>query len=179
MTHVKSVSELNKQKVRLFVEAVWNEGRLELIDQLVAADYIGYFPCIQTPVTGPEGVSRLVSDQRRAHPGLSIKIEDQIAEDDRVVTCWRATTAAPRARPSAASDGRTPYCAGISVIRFLAGRQVDSRTECTDLTFAADRASPERTAVHPDRDSPARSLSAISLPLRGDLPHRSERNRAP
>ena len=34
-------SELNKRKVRLFVEAVWNEGRLELIDELVAADYVG------------------------------------------------------------------------------------------------------------------------------------------
>jgi predicted SnoaL-like aldol condensation-catalyzing enzyme len=136
MTQVKSVSELNKLKVRLFVEAVWNEGRLELIDQLVAADYIGHFPSTETAVAGPEGVSRLVSDHRRAHPGLYIKIEDQIAEDDRVVTCWQATTAAPDARPDGAPAGRTQCCAGISIIRFLAGRQVDSRTECTDLTSA-------------------------------------------
>lgn len=34
---MKSVSELNKLKVRLFVEAVVNEGRLELISDLVAA----------------------------------------------------------------------------------------------------------------------------------------------
>jgi hypothetical protein len=42
---VDSVSELNKQKVRLFVEAVWNEGRLELIDELVADDYVGHKVC--------------------------------------------------------------------------------------------------------------------------------------
>ena len=42
---VNTVSELNKQKVRLFVEAVLNEGRLELIDELVAADYMGQIPC--------------------------------------------------------------------------------------------------------------------------------------
>jgi len=95
MTQVKNVSELNKLKVRLFVEAVWNEGRLDLIDELVAADYIGHFPCSETAVAGPEGVSRLVSDYRRADPGLYVKIMDQIAEDDRVVTCWQATTAAP------------------------------------------------------------------------------------
>lgn len=127
MTQVKKVSELNKLKIRLFVEAVWNEGQLDLIHELVAADYIGHFPCSETAVAGPEGVRRLVSDCRRADPGLYIKIVDQIAEDDRVVTCWQTTTAAPGARAA----GRTAYYAGISVIRLLAGRQVDSRTECT------------------------------------------------
>ena len=101
-----SVSELNKRKVRLFVEAVWNEGRLELIDELVAADYVGHVPCLEPTVLGPEGVRRLVSSRRRAHPDLYIKIDDQIAEDDRVVTRWHATTSAsrpplPGTRPSA------------------------------------------------------------------------------
>ncbi len=124
---MNSVSELNKLKVRLFVEAVWNEGRLELIDELVAADYVGHFACAGRDVAGPEGVRRLVASRRRPYPGLYIKIVDQIAEDDRVVTCWQATTAAPGARAA----GRTACYAGISVIRLLAGKQVDSRTECT------------------------------------------------
>ena len=55
---MNSVSELNKLKVRLFVEAVWNEGRLELIDELVAADYVGHFACAGLDVAGPEGVRR-------------------------------------------------------------------------------------------------------------------------
>ncbi|MGN6173301.1 MAG: ester cyclase [Streptosporangiaceae bacterium] len=124
---MKNLSELNKLKIRLFVEAVWNEGRLELIHQLVAADYIGHFPCSETAVAGPQGVSRLVSDHRRADPGFYIKIVDQIAEDDRVVTCWQATSAAPDAPPA----GRTARYTGITVIRLLAGKQVDSHTECT------------------------------------------------
>ena len=117
-----SASELNKRKVRLFVEAVWNEGRLELIDELVADNYIGRVPGIETAVHGPEGVHRLVSRGRRAHPDLYIKIDDQIAEDDRVATRWRAT-----------STDRTRCYAGISIVRLLAGKQVDSHTEYTDL----------------------------------------------
>ena len=81
MARVKSVIELNKLKIRLFVEAVLNEGRLELIDELIAADYIGHIPGAETAVTGPAGVRQLVSSRRRAHPGLYIKIQDQIAED--------------------------------------------------------------------------------------------------
>jgi hypothetical protein len=111
---VDSASELNKRKVRLFVEAVWNEGRLELIDELVAADYVGRFPPIDGAVHGPEGVRRLVSRGRRAYPDLYVKIEDQIAEEDRVATRWRAAA--------------TECYAGISIVRLLAGKQVDSHT---------------------------------------------------
>jgi predicted ester cyclase len=63
-----------------------------------------------------------VSRGRRAHPDLYIKIDDQIAEEDRVATRWRATTEAPVA-----------CYAGISIVRLLAGKQVDSHTEYTTL----------------------------------------------
>ena len=128
---VDTVSELNKRKVRLFVEAVWNEGRLDLIEELVADDYVGRMPCVEGRVFGPQAVRRLVSSSRRAHPDLHVKIEDQIAEEDRVVTRWHATT-------RAATAGRTRCYAGISIIRLLAGKQVDSHTECMTLALDAD-----------------------------------------
>jgi predicted ester cyclase len=137
---VDSASELNKQKVRLFVEAVWNEGRLELIDELVAADYVGRVPRIERGVHGPEGVRRLVSSGRRLHPDLYVKIEDQIAEGDRVATRWRAT---------AAPTGRTPCYAGISIVRLLAGKQVDSHTEYTDVTPSATSQQAEAAGSRP------------------------------
>jgi len=130
-------SELNKRKVRLFVEAVWNEGRLELIDELVAADYIGRFPRIDGAVHGPEGVRRLVSRGRGAYPDLYVKIEDQIAEDDRVATRWRATAKAPAAQATTAPTGDGQCYAGISIIRLLAGKQVDSHTEYTSIPRSA------------------------------------------
>jgi predicted SnoaL-like aldol condensation-catalyzing enzyme len=125
---VDSASELNKRKVVLFVEAVWNEGRLELIDELVAADYLGRVPCVDREVHGPEGVRRLVACGRRSHPDLYVKIDDQIAEEDRVATRWRAMTA---------SNGGAPRYAGISVVRLLAGKQVESYTEYTEAGAAS------------------------------------------
>ena len=119
---MSSVSELNKRKVQLFVEAVWNEGRLELIDELVGADYLGRFSWLDARVVGPEGVRRLVSSSRREHADLHVKIEDQIAEDDLVVTRWRAQAVAPDEQAASAC------WSGISVIRLLAGKQVDSHT---------------------------------------------------
>jgi len=96
MAQMKNISEFNKLRVQLFIEAVLNEGRLDLIDELIAADFVGHIPCAEPEVTGPAGVRQLVSGHRHAHPGLHIKIEDQIAEEDRVVTRWHATVPAPR-----------------------------------------------------------------------------------
>jgi predicted SnoaL-like aldol condensation-catalyzing enzyme len=125
MPWVKTVSELNKQKIRLFVQAVLNEGRVELVDELVASDYIGRFPCAEPGVVGRDELRQLVIEQRRSHPGLYIKIEDEIAEDDLVVIRWRAAGNTPATR------GGTDHIlswSGISVIRLIAGRQVDAHT---------------------------------------------------
>jgi len=143
---VKSVSELNKLRVQLFIEAVLNEGRLELIDELVANDYVAYGPWVETGMTGPEGVRQLVSTCRSAHPDVYIKIEDQIAEDDRVVTRWRATTTRSHAGSTGDPAERAPCYAGISIIRLLAGKQVDSRTECASLCFGSRSAEPNKNA---------------------------------
>jgi hypothetical protein len=130
---VEGISELNKRKVRFFVEAVWNEGRLELIDDLVAADYIGRFSPMSSREVGREELRHLVASRRRACPALLIKIEDQIAEDDRVAIRWQlGTTVADGGRLHARS-GYIQRCLGISIIRLLAGKQIDSHTEWTTV----------------------------------------------
>jgi predicted ester cyclase len=134
MAQMKNISELNKLRVRLFIEAVLNKGRLELIDELIAVDFVGHLPCAEPDVTGPAGVRQFVSSRRRAQPGLYVKIEDQIAEEDRVATRWHATVPARDSQAPLAPAGRTADYAGISITRLLAGKQVDSHTECTNLT---------------------------------------------
>ena len=138
---MKSVSELNKQKVRLFVEAVWNQGRLELIDELVAPDFVVHVPGLEATMLGSEGMRSLVSSWRNAYPGLYIKIEDQIAEDDRVALRWQATAAARQAHLPSPTE-RAPCYMGISVIRLLAGKQVDAHTECRKLGTTAPAGRP-------------------------------------
>jgi hypothetical protein len=92
-------------------------------------------------------VRRFVTRRRVACPDLYIKIEDQVAEEDRVVTRWRATNLASPSPdgpvlpspdgpvlpspdgPAQAANGQR--CAGITIIRLLAGVQVDAHTQCT------------------------------------------------
>ncbi len=110
-----------------------SEGRLELIDELIALDYLGHVSSVQGPIVGRAGMRRFVCGRRRRHPGLCVVIEDQLAEDDRVVTRWRAAVAPPSAPADAGTRGWTVAYRGISIIRVLAGKQVDSHTECIGL----------------------------------------------
>jgi hypothetical protein len=132
---VEAVSDLNKRKVRLFIEGVWNEGRLELIDELLAADYAGYLRCADKQIRGREQMRGLVSSCRRAQSGLYVRIEDQVAEDDRVATRWQAIVL----RSGARGSELTRCCSGITIIRLLAGKQVDSHTVWTGASATVGR----------------------------------------
>ena len=128
-----SVSDLNKIRVRLFFDEVLNRGRLELIDELVARDFVGRLSGGGADLNGPEGVRRFVSAWRGAYPHLYIKTEDQIAEDDRVATRWRATIWVPHVATGAGGSDPRTGCAGITIVRLLAGMQVDAHTEFTGV----------------------------------------------
>jgi hypothetical protein len=72
--------------------------------------------------------------RRLTHPDLYIKIEDEVAEDDLVVLRWRATGAT---HETPGTTGCLRCCSGISVIRLLAGRQVDAFTALAPNPTAA------------------------------------------
>ena len=73
-------SQETKALVRRFIEEVWNNGRLELVDELVSADYLDH----SMPLPGREGLKQWISGTSAAFDHQSI-IEDQISEDDRSV----------------------------------------------------------------------------------------------
>lgn len=117
----------NKASLLRFVDMVWNRGALEFVDELIAADYVGHHPPGATPVLGPAGVQRRVAECREAMPDLYVKIDGLIAEEDRVAIIWRA--AGVCRGDTGAGPPRSPVrYEGLSVVRLLAGKQVESQT---------------------------------------------------
>jgi steroid delta-isomerase-like uncharacterized protein len=73
-------TEANKAVVRRFVDEVFVAGRMDAVDELVAADFVPH----SWPGTGP-GPDELKRAMTRVFAGLSevsMTIEDMIAEDD-------------------------------------------------------------------------------------------------
>ena len=74
-------AEESKAIVRRFW-GVWEEGNIDLVDELLAPDYVNHTPASPDQPTGPEGVKGLVSMFRSAMPDLRVVIEDMIAGED-------------------------------------------------------------------------------------------------
>jgi steroid delta-isomerase-like uncharacterized protein len=78
-------AEENKTIVRRLLD-VLEEGNIDLVDELLAPDYINHSPGTPDQPTGPEGVKAVVSMFQSAMPDLRVVIEDMIAEGDKVAT---------------------------------------------------------------------------------------------
>ena len=77
-------TEDNKAVVRRLLD-VWETGGVDLIDELLAPDYVNHSPASPEQPTGPEGLKGAVSMFRSAIPDLKMVVEDIIAEGDKVV----------------------------------------------------------------------------------------------
>ena len=75
--------ETNKAAVRLFYEQI-DKRNLDIVDELVAVDYVGHVPGFED-VTGRKGLKDLLVVFHSAFPDLFHVIEDLIAEADKVV----------------------------------------------------------------------------------------------
>jgi len=79
------MSEQNKEIVRRFYEEVENQGRLELIDELVDPNFRDVYNLgFPVPVRGVDGVRQLVTTLR-SRGDFHLNIEELIAEGDKVV----------------------------------------------------------------------------------------------
>jgi steroid delta-isomerase-like uncharacterized protein len=78
-------AERNAALGRRYFEEVWNRGKLDVLDELLAPDYINHTPSTPNPPRGAAGLKPIVSAIRSAFPDLHYEIEDVVATDDAVV----------------------------------------------------------------------------------------------
>ena len=77
------MTEDSASLVRRMYEEAWNDGRLEVIDEICALDYVGVGPYGNE--IGPESVKRGVFVRQVAFPDIHVTIEDIIQAGDKVV----------------------------------------------------------------------------------------------
>ena len=81
-----------KELTRTYVDQVWNRGKLELVDELVAPGCRTHDPAAPGGVyAGPEGVKQLVGMYRSAFPDTEFELTDLIEERDKVAARITAT----------------------------------------------------------------------------------------
>ncbi|HKH46459.1 MAG TPA: ester cyclase [Thermoanaerobaculia bacterium] len=110
----------NKALVRRYLGEVLSAGRLDQLDQLLASDFVDSTPGAPKDVRGPEVIRAAQQRAREIFPEVEYKVEDLVAEGDKVVARYtvRATS-----RGSESSPGRPVEVTGVTIFR-IADRKI-------------------------------------------------------
>jgi steroid delta-isomerase-like uncharacterized protein len=119
------MSEQNKTAIRRIFEEAWNQGRLEVVDEVVASSFVGREPTTPGGFRGPSGYKQLIERYRTAFPDTNFTVEDQLAEGDTVITRWTTSGTQSGDMPGLPATGKRVNITGITETRFNRGKSVD------------------------------------------------------
>ncbi len=87
----KEVEEENIKNVYLW-ENMWNEGNLDIVEQILPPTYVQHLRG-KSNDWSQDFVKNVISDWRKAYPDLKVKVEDIVAERDKVAfwSTWTGT----------------------------------------------------------------------------------------
>src|SRR5215213_8594421 len=115
-------TEENKMISWRLQEEVFGQGKLELVDELLASDYISHAPGDPELSRGPEDIKEVVRSYHSAFPDINFVVEKQVAEGAMVVTRWIAR-GTPRGEFMGGSpSGRRIEVSGLGMDRISGGR---------------------------------------------------------
>jgi len=115
--------EDNKKIVLRFLEEVWGQGDLSIVDDMIAESHVHHLS--RRDVHGPEGVRQLVSWLHTFLPDLQITIHDLIAEADKVVIYFTFSGTDKGGYRDNPPSGKAVTYSGIDIFRVTGGKIVE------------------------------------------------------
>jgi steroid delta-isomerase-like uncharacterized protein len=112
----------DKQKARRLLEEGFGQGKLEVVDEVLDADFVCYDPNSEAgEVRGADTIKQEIEWFRNAIPDLTYTVDDQVAEGDKVVSRYTATGTHEGKFFGVAATGKRIEMSGIQIDRFDEG----------------------------------------------------------
>lgn len=85
-TEIEQMNTLKKNRntITRYFEEVWNQGKLDVLDEILSPKYTNHSPGFENPKPGPDGLKPIVSAIRTGFPDLKYIIEKLIVTNDYV-----------------------------------------------------------------------------------------------
>jgi steroid delta-isomerase-like uncharacterized protein len=119
------MSEKNKALAARIPLEAFNQGKLEVIDEVVADNSVDHGELPPGMPPGKEGIKLLIKSLRSAFPDFKIKIDLQVAEGDLVVQRATTTGTMKGAFAGMAPSGKTATWEAIHITRIKDGKVVE------------------------------------------------------
>jgi predicted ester cyclase len=120
---------------RRYFEEVWNQGKVDVLDELLSPDYVNHTPSFGTPPPGPSGLKPIVLAIRRAFPDLHFTIDDVIVAPDAIVIRTTMTGTHEGDLFGIAPTHRSVKVMQIQIERMRKGRIVEHWRVTDELTM--------------------------------------------
>ena len=118
----------NKAIARRFAQ-VWGKGTLNIVDELAAPNLSVSYPLLPETVHGPEAFKQILMMVHSGLPDADARIEDEIAEGDKVVVRWRMRGTHTGELMGIAPSGKPVTWTGITIYRLADGKIVEEKGE--------------------------------------------------
>jgi steroid delta-isomerase-like uncharacterized protein len=102
---------------------VWNEGRADAIDEMLADDAVIHG--LGANLQGPAEFKRFHSAYRNAYPDVTIDVDDLVAEGDMVAVRWSAIGTHRGDGLGFPATGRRAQFTGMVFVRIKEGKLVE------------------------------------------------------
>lgn len=116
----------NREISRRVFEEVWNDKNLDAIDELIANDYLHHDPQSPPVSRGAAAYKGFVTYYLSAFPDLRFTLEEELSDEDTVVTRWTATGTHNGTLYGVPGSGRQFSVTGITIARIRNGKAVES-----------------------------------------------------
>jgi len=114
-----------KAIARRIIEDVWNDRKLNFLDEVIDASYTYHDPNSPDFGDGPQSYKARVTLYANAFPDMRLAIEDVVAEGDSVVLRWHASGTHKGDLFGIAPTGKAVGGPGMSILHFRNGKVVE------------------------------------------------------
>jgi steroid delta-isomerase-like uncharacterized protein len=122
---VNSAAEGAKALSHRIADEIWTQGKLDLIDDVIAADFVGQSPT-DGEFRGPDGFRNLVERYHSGFSNVEMRIDTLVAEGDTVAVHWTARGTHTGELMGIAPTGREVTVEGVQFDRVRDGKIVES-----------------------------------------------------
>jgi steroid delta-isomerase-like uncharacterized protein len=142
----------NKVLIHRWFEEVWNQGREETVDELMAPDAIAIgLGESDVETRGPAGFKQFLRNMRGSFSDLRIDVDDSIAEGDKVVVRVVLHGTHDGGGLGMAPTGRRVRVAGIVIAEIAGGQIVKAWNSWDQLGLIRQLGAPVVAPATPDR----------------------------
>jgi steroid delta-isomerase-like uncharacterized protein len=105
--------------------AIWNDGDLDLVDQLYAPDFVWHLVGIGEDVVGTAAFKELVTSFRTAFPDFNVTFDEVFAAGDKMVIRWTMTGTNTGPLGEMPPSGQPVRLQGVAISRAVDGTTVE------------------------------------------------------